>query len=216
MTAPFNREIKNDLTEDGGLSNDPSKQRELRIAVLISGRGSNLAALLKAFANDKQIRIVTVISNNPQAQGLRFATEYGVATKVIEHQLFPSRLEFDRTVTQFLKLNRIDLVCLAGFMRILSDEFVTLWQGRMINIHPSLLPNYRGLNTHQRVLAAGDTLTGCTVHFVAPEVDSGEIILQTQVPIISGDSPETLAARVLTAEHQLYPQAVRLVAQQRL
>ncbi|MDI9409283.1 MAG: phosphoribosylglycinamide formyltransferase [Candidatus Pacebacteria bacterium] len=216
MTAPFDRDHGDYSTREDGMSKNHSPLSQLRLAVMISGRGSNLEALLKAFTDDKTIRIVTVISNDPKAQGLRIAADHGVEARVIDHHQFASRIEFDSAVDEFLIQNRIDLICLAGFMRILSDEFVARWSGKMINIHPSLLPSYRGLNTHERVLAAGESFTGCTVHFVAPEVDSGEIILQVKVPVLAEDSPETLAARVLSAEHRLYPQAVRLIAQQKL
>ena len=216
MTAPFDSGLIENSAQGWKMSKANSLQQQLEVAVMISGRGSNLAALLKAFDKDPQIRIVLVISNDTQAHGLKIAADFGVETLVIDHKNFSSRLEFDRAIDLALKKNRIELLCLAGFMRILSDEFVTAWQGRMINIHPSLLPAYRGLHTHERVLAAGESVSGCTVHFVSPEVDKGEIILQSSVEVMAGDNPDSLAARVLAAEHSLYPAAVRLVAQQKL
>ncbi|MCX8502120.1 MAG: phosphoribosylglycinamide formyltransferase [Alphaproteobacteria bacterium] len=185
----------------------------LRLAVLISGRGSNLGALMKALAAEERLSIVLVISNLADAGGLKIAEQAGIPTVVVEHRDFATRLDFDRELDRLLRSAGIDLLCLAGFMRILTDEFVQKWAGRMINIHPSLLPKYPGLNTHERAIAAGDREAGCTVHFVTALVDQGEIILQARVPIYPDDDRETLAARVLSVEHQIYPQAVRLISQ---
>jgi phosphoribosylglycinamide formyltransferase-1 len=190
--------------------------RKLRIAVLISGRGSNLKALIAACsAPDYPAEIVLVISNIADAAGIVHAREAGVPTEVIPHKDYSFREAFDAVLDARLRETGVELVCLAGFMRVLSDGLVRAWQGRMINIHPSLLPAYKGTHVHERVLAAGEKLSGCTVHYVTPELDSGPAILQAQVPVQAGDTPETLAARVLEAEHSLYPQAVRMLAEAR-
>ncbi|MCX8505002.1 MAG: phosphoribosylglycinamide formyltransferase [Alphaproteobacteria bacterium] len=192
-----------------------------RLAVLISGRGSNLRSLLQEFPplknaeNPKYFNelaeICLVISNRPDAAGLRFAEQASVPRLIIDHQLYPARADFDAALEQALEAAKIDLVCLAGFMRLLTPEFVTRWQDRMINIHPSLLPNYKGLHTHRRVLAAGEPETGCTVHFVRPAMDEGPIIAQSRVAVLPDDTEEILAERVLAAEHLLYPTAIRRV-----
>ena len=184
-----------------------------KVGVLISGRGSNMSALIEA-AKDSSYpaEIVGVLSNRAAAPGLDIARENGIATASLAQSKFPSRDMFEDTMTQILESWEVDFVCLAGFMRILGEDFVTRWQGRMINIHPSLLPAYKGLDTHERVLADGGTEHGCTVHFVAPGLDEGPAILQARVPVLAGDTPETLSARVLAEEHRLYPEALRLLA----
>ena len=184
-----------------------------RVGVLISGRGSNLKALLEACAaHDFPARIVTVISNRPGAPGLAFARQAGIKARTIDHKGFATREAFEQVLHEALQEAGVELVCNAGFMRLLTAGFVHRWQGRQINIHPSLLPAFKGLHTHGRVLAAGVRITGCTVHFVSPEMDSGAIIAQAAVPVLPGDDEDTLAARVLAAEHRLYPHALRLVA----
>lgn len=185
-----------------------------RVAILISGRGSNMAALIAAAkAADYPAEIALVISNIETAAGLETARTAGVATKFISHKVFASREEFDAAVDSALVAARIDLVCLAGFMRIQSEGFVRKWEGRMINIHPSLLPAFKGTRVHEQAIAAGVTITGCTVHFVVPQLDSGPIIAQAAVPVLPGDTAETLAARVLEQEHKLYPAALKLLAE---
>lgn len=180
-----------------------------RVAVLISGRGSNLAALIAA--QSQSWRIALVISNVEGAGGLEKAAAAGIATTVIPHQ-GRTREAFDAQIDAALKAADIEIVCLAGFMRILSDGFVRAWQGRLINIHPSLLPAYRGTRVHERVLAAREALSGASVHFVVPELDAGPVIAQASVPVHPADTPEILAARVLAVEHRLYPRALTLLA----
>ena len=187
---------------------------KLKVGVLISGRGSNLQALLDSCADPAfPAEIALVISNVAGAQGLQRAARAGVPTLVIDHKPFPSRAAFDSEMDKALRAAGIELVCLAGFMRLLSDEFVEGWRGRMINIHPSLLPSFKGMNTHAQALAAGVKIHGCTVHYVTPALDDGPIIARAEVPVLEGDTIETLAARVLEAEHRLYPAALRLVAE---
>jgi phosphoribosylglycinamide formyltransferase 1 len=183
----------------------------LNIAVLISGNGSNLQALLDDVAADPNhpARITLVISNKADAYGLERARARGVATRVISHKDYPTREAFDAALDAVLKEASIQFVCLAGFMRLLTPAFTEQWHGRMINIHPSLLPAYKGLNTHARALADGVSMVGCTVHYVVPEMDAGEIILQARVPVEAGDTAETLQQRVHAAEHHLYPMALR-------
>ena len=188
-----------------------------RVAILISGRGSNMVALIEAAqAKDFPAEIVLVVSNRPDAAGLAFATSSGITTAVVDHKSFASREAFDTALQETLEQARIEIVCLAGFMRLLTTPFVENWRGRMLNIHPSLLPEFKGLDTHARALAAGVKVHGCTVHFVAPEVDSGPIVLQEKVPVLAGDTEETLAARVLAAEHRIYPAALRMLAEGKL
>jgi phosphoribosylglycinamide formyltransferase-1 len=188
----------------------------LKIAVLISGRGSNLKALIEASATpDYPAEIALVISNVADAGGLAHARAAAIPTAIVPHKDYPSREAFDSAIEKRLVESGAELVCLAGFMRILSDDFVRSWQGRLINIHPSLLPDYKGTHVHERVLAAGEPVSGCTVHYVIPELDSGPTILQATVPVKPGDTPDSLAARVLEAEHMLYPQAVRMIAEAR-
>jgi phosphoribosylglycinamide formyltransferase 1 len=188
-----------------------------RVAILISGRGSNMTALIEAAeAKDYPAEIVLVISNRPDAPGLARARSAGVATAVVDHTRFGDEREaFEHALDGELRKNRIDLVCLAGFMRLLTPWFVTRWSGRMLNIHPSLLPQFKGLHTHRRALEAGMKRHGATVHFVVPEMDSGPIVAQDSVAVREGDTEETLAARVLELEHQLYPRALRAVAEGR-
>jgi phosphoribosylglycinamide formyltransferase 1 len=184
-----------------------------RVGVLISGRGSNLQALIDATqAPGYPAEIVLVISNVPSAQGLARAEAAGIPTRTINHKDFASREGFDAALTGALEEAGVELLCNAGFMRLHSEGFVRHWWNRHLNIHPSLLPAFKGLRTHARVLEEGAQLTGCTVHFVRPELDSGPIVAQAEVPVLDGDTPESLAARVLAAEHRLYPHALRLVA----
>jgi phosphoribosylglycinamide formyltransferase-1 len=186
---------------------------KLKLGVLISGRGSNLGALIQA-AKDPAYpaRIALVISNRPEAPGLALAVEAGLPVRVIPHKDYPDRPAFDAALSAALEKAGVELVCLAGFMRLLTPEFVSKWAGRVINIHPSLLPAYKGLHIHERVLAAGESESGCTVHYVSAELDAGPIILQKRVPVLPGDTPETLAARILVQEHICYPEAVRRLA----
>jgi len=184
-----------------------------RVGVLISGRGSNMSALIAATrAADYPAEIVGVLSNRAAAPGLAVAAAEGIATASLAQSKFPSRDMFEDVMTQMLESWDVDIVCLAGFMRILGEDFVNRWEGRMINIHPSLLPLYRGLDTHQRALADGAKVHGCTVHFVTPGLDEGAAILQAEVPVLPGDTPETLSARVLVEEHRIYPLALRMLA----
>jgi phosphoribosylglycinamide formyltransferase 1 len=188
-----------------------------RVAILISGRGSNMVALIDAAkAEDYPAAIVLVVSNRPDAAGLAHAREAGIETTVVDHQQFgEDREAFERALDAQLQQYRIDIVCLAGFMRLLTPSFVERWSGRMLNIHPALLPQFKGLHTHRRALEAGAERHGATVHFVVPEMDSGPIVAQESVPVLRGDTEETLARRVLEAEHRIYPQALRLVAEGR-
>lgn len=185
----------------------------VKIAIFISGRGSNMVSLLKACASPDFPALPTIIiSNTADAQGLKAAQQAGIATAVLVRNDYASRDAYDAALNETLNTAQVELVCLAGFMQILSQEFVKTWRNRMINIHPSLLPAFKGLNTHQRVLERGVKFTGCTVHYVRYEMDTGPIIAQTVVPVLDDDTPETLAARVLEAEHKIYPHALKLVA----
>ena len=184
-----------------------------RVAILISGRGSNMKALVEASQNPTYpAEIALVLANRPSAAGLIFAEAAGIPTCVINHKTHISRDTFDAAIDARLRESKIELVALAGFMRIMTASFVDAWRDRMINIHPSLLPSYKGLHTHERALADGVKIHGCTSHFVRHDVDAGPIIAQAAVPVLEGDTPETLSARVLLAEHQLYPHALQLVA----
>lgn len=184
-----------------------------KVAILISGRGSNMSALIDAAASpDYPAEIVGVLSNRAAAPGLEVAAAHGIATASLAQSKFPMREMFEDTMTQILESWEVDYVCLAGFMRILGEDFVDRWKGRMINIHPSLLPDYKGLHTHERALADGATEHGCTVHFVTPGLDEGPAILQAKVPVLPGDTAESLAARVLVQEHRIYPEALRMLA----
>ncbi len=189
-----------------------------RVAILISGRGSNMVALIAAAkAPDYPAEIALVISNRPDAAGLARAQAEKIPTAVVDHTRYgKDRAAFERALEAELEAHRIELVCLAGFMRLLSPWLVERWRGRMLNIHPALLPAFKGLDTHRRALAAGAKTHGATVHLVVPDVDSGTIVLQEAVPIVAGDTEETLAARVLAVEHHLYPQALKLLAQGRV
>ena len=185
-----------------------------RVGILISGRGSNMSALIEAAkAPDYPAEVVGVLSNRAAAPGLAIAAAEGIATASLAQSRFPSRDMFEDVMTQTLESWGVDIVCLAGFMRILGDDFVNHWAGRMINIHPSMLPLYKGLHTHERALADGATVHGCTVHLVTPGLDEGAPILQAEVPVLPGDTPDTLAARVLVEEHRIYPEALRLLAE---
>lgn len=190
---------------------------KIRLVVLISGRGSNLQAILDGAARGELlVDIRAVISNCPGAYGLERARQAGVPTVTVDHQAFPERQAFEAALRDCIDAEHPELVILAGFMRILSPEFVAHYGGRMLNIHPSLLPKYRGLHTHERALAAGECEHGASVHFVIPAVDSGPVIIQARVPVLPGDDPATLAARVLEKEHRIYPLAIRWFAEGRV
>lgn len=185
-----------------------------RIVILISGRGSNMEAIVEACRRDGwPAEVVAVVSNRPEAAGLAYAAEQGIATAVVDHRAFPSRDAFDDALAQQIDAFSPDLLVMAGFMRILGAAFVARYEGRMLNIHPSLLPAFPGLNTHRRAIDAGCTEAGATVHFVTAELDHGPIVAQVAVPILPGDDERTLAARVLAQEHRLYPDAVRRVVE---
>lgn len=193
-----------------------SEARRLPIVVLISGSGSNLQAVIDAVQSGLPVDIRAVISNKAEAYGLERARRAGIPTRVLNHKDYADRASYDAALAQLIDDSKAELVVLAGFMRILSDGFVRRYEGRMLNIHPSLLPRHRGLDTHARALAAGDDEHGATVHFVSPELDAGPVILQARVPVEPGDSPESLAARVLHEEHRIYPEAIRWFAEGRL
>ncbi len=187
-----------------------------KIAILISGRGSNMAALIEACKDDAYpADVALVISNRPDALGLEIARAADIPTRVIEHGDFDSREEFDAAMTAALAAAEVRLICLAGFMRLLSAEFCQRWRDSLINVHPSLLPAFKGLHVHERMLETGVRIAGCTVHFVRPEMDEGPILVQAAVAIAADDTPETLAARILVQEHRIYPLAVRLIAEGR-
>ncbi|KQQ00398.1 phosphoribosylglycinamide formyltransferase [Methylobacterium sp. Leaf121] len=184
-----------------------------RVAILISGRGSNMVSLIEAArAPDYPAEIVLVLSNRPDAAGLGRARAAGIPARAIDHKAFPDRARFDAALQAELDEAGIELIVLAGFMRILTDAFVEAWGGRMINIHPSLLPLFKGTHTHERALDAGVRLHGCTVHYVVPELDAGPIVAQAAVPVLPGDDADTLSARVIVQEHRLYPAALALIA----
>jgi phosphoribosylglycinamide formyltransferase-1 len=184
-----------------------------RVAILISGRGSNMMALVEAArAPGYPAEIASIIASRPDAAGLAWAKAQGLPTVAIDHKSYAAREAFDDAVHAALTEARADLIALAGFMRIQSAAFVQKWQGRQLNIHPSLLPLFKGLQPHKQALEAGVKISGCTVHFVTEEMDSGPIVAQAAVPVLDGDTPETLAARILVAEHKLYPHALALVA----
>ena len=191
--------------------------RKLRLAVLISGRGSNLQALLDQSASGElSAEVVAVISNQPGVYGLERARQAGVPALELDHQRFADRPGFEAALIELIDRYQPDLVILAGFMRLLTAGFTEHYQGRLLNIHPSLLPKFRGLHTHERAIAAGETEHGATIHFVTAELDGGPLIVQARVPVLPGDDPEVLAARVLAQEHRLYPQAIRWFAEGRL
>ncbi|XP_049714489.1 trifunctional purine biosynthetic protein adenosine-3 isoform X1 [Elephas maximus indicus] len=207
-------QVNGSMLENGSLENHGSVQpQRARVAVLISGTGSNLQALIDSTrAPGSSADITIVISNKAAVAGLDKAKRAGIPTRVINHKLYKSRVEFDNAIDQVLEEFSTDIVCLAGFMRILSGPFVRKWNGRMLNIHPSLLPSFKGSNAHEQALEAGVTVTGCTVHFVAEDVDAGQIILQEAVPVKRGDTVATLSERVKVAEHRIFPTALQLVA----
>jgi phosphoribosylglycinamide formyltransferase-1 len=188
------------------------------IVILISGRGSNMESLINSVTDGALagVRIAAVISNRPDAAGLKIAEMQDIPTRIVDHQQFADRAAFDAALAEAIEAYTPDLVVLAGFMRILTDEFVRRFEGRLINIHPSLLPSFPGLHTHRRALAEGVKVHGCTVHFVTPMLDHGPIIVQAVVPVLDGDDEAALAARVLSQEHQVYPLAVRWFAEERL
>ncbi|MFT3732267.1 MAG: phosphoribosylglycinamide formyltransferase [Hyphomicrobium sp.] len=187
--------------------------KKKRTAILISGRGSNMRSLVEAArADDYPAEIVLVGSNRPNAAGVAWAVEHGLSTVVIDHKSYGSRADFERALQSALDSHGVELIALAGFMRLMTPEFVEHWRDRMINIHPSLLPSFKGLNTHEQAIAAGVKIAGCTVHYVRPEMDAGPIIAQAAVPVLSRDTADTLAARILKVEHRVYPAALRLVA----
>ena len=189
----------------------------MKLAVLISGRGSNLQSLIDACADDAfPASITLVMSNKADAYGLERARDAGLATKALSHKDFEDRTTFDAAMTEIIEESGADMVCLAGFMRLLSDEFVHHWRDRLINIHPSLLPSFKGLHVHERAIEAGARFSGCTVHYVRPAMDEGPIIAQAVVPILQNDTPDDLAARILAQEHTIYPLAVKLIAEGRV
>jgi phosphoribosylglycinamide formyltransferase 1 len=189
-----------------------------RVAILISGRGANMSALIEAAKKPcYPAEITLVISNRPDAAGLQRATSEKIATAVVDHTQFgKDREQFERAVQAVLEVNRVEIICLAGFLRVFTPWFVSRWNGRMINIHPALLPSFKGLNTHARALEAGVKIHGATVHFVVPEMDSGPAIAQGALAVRDDDTAESLAARVLAIEHKIYPLALRLVAEGRV
>jgi phosphoribosylglycinamide formyltransferase-1 len=187
-----------------------------RVAILISGRGSNMAALIEDAKHERYCEIAAVLSNRPGAAGLEFAAQNGIPTVALDHKKFATREAFDLALGAELRARKIDFVALAGFMRILTPKFADDWRGQLVNIHPSLLPAFPGTRVHEQVLAAGVAITGATVQFVVPQLDSGPIIGQAAVPVMVGDTPETLAARVLEAEHKLYPLCLRMVCDGRV
>jgi len=189
----------------------------VKVGVLISGRGSNLQALIDACAEpDFPAEIACVISNVSDVEGLRRAARAGIPAHTVAHGTFAGRESFDMAMDTILRRANVAIVCLAGFMRVLSDRFVEDWLGRLINIHPSLLPAFKGLDVHRRVVESGARISGCTVHFVVPELDSGPIIAQAALPVLPADTEDALAARTLLAEHTLYPLALKLLAENRV
>ncbi|WP_300392395.1 phosphoribosylglycinamide formyltransferase [Henriciella sp.] len=187
----------------------------LRLAILISGRGSNMEQLLKAACEDTYpAKAVLVLSNRTNAEGLETARAHGVAAKAVPHKDYADRESFEHALDAALREHDVDIIALAGFMRVLTPWFVRRWEGRMLNIHPSLLPKYPGLETHKRAIEAGDEEAGCSVHWVSEGVDEGNVIAQARVPILADDTPQTLADRVLVEEHTLYPHALALACEQ--
>jgi len=194
-----------------------AEKKRTPVAILISGRGSNMMALVEACADPAfPARVVLVLSNEPQAAGLTWARDRGLPTALVNHRHYPNREAFDAALDARLREVGARIVCLAGFMRLLTPGFVARWPDRLLNIHPSLLPAFRGLHSHERALDAGVRLHGCTVHLVSPEMDSGTIVAQAAVPVRADDTPDSLAARVLEQEHRIYPLALRLLAEGRL
>ena len=187
------------------------------VVILISGRGTNLQAIVdEVRAGKLSVELRAVISNNPDAAGLKQARAAGLHTEVVDHRAYPTRAAFEQALAQTIDRHAPKLVALAGFMRILGRDFIEHYHGRLINIHPSLLPKYPGLDTHARAIAAGEAQHGASVHFVIPNVDAGPVILQAAVPVLPNDTPETLAKRVLGEEHRIYPLAIRWFAEGRL
>ena len=187
----------------------------MRTAILISGRGSNMNALIEAARTPGYAaEIAFVLADNPDAGGLAIARAEGIDARAVDRKAHATRAAFEAGLQARLEAARIELICLAGFMRVLSPDFVAAWEGRILNIHPSLLPDLKGLHTHERALAEGRREHGCTVHFVSAELDAGPILLQARVPVLPGDTPESLAARVLTEEHTIYSQALDRVARE--
>ena len=187
-----------------------------RVGVLISGSGSNMKALVAAsLLVDAPYDIACVISNMPEAGGISWARDQGITTQVINHKDHPTRESFDAALNAYLQSQNLDVIACAGFMRVMTPLLIAPWRGRMLNIHPSLLPLYKGLHTHARAIAAGDKEGGCTVHLVTEDLDAGPILAQARVPILPGDTPQALAARVLIEEHRLYPQALAEFANQK-
>lgn len=190
-----------------------SNQQKLKLAVFVSGNGSNLQSIIDACRIDNfPAEIGLVIANKTESFGLVRAAQAGIPTRIVSHKDFPTRELFEEQLLLTLRDFEIDLICLAGFMRVLTPHFIAPWLGRLINIHPSLLPKYKGLHTHERAITAGDKEAGCTTHFVSAEVDEGEVILQRSVPIFQNDTPDLLAKRVLKEEHILYPETIKLMA----
>ncbi|AXF09904.1 phosphoribosylglycinamide formyltransferase [Paraburkholderia graminis] len=188
-----------------------------KLVILISGRGSNMEAIVRACADEGwAAQVAAVIANRPDAAGLAFAASHGIATAVVDHRQFPDRERFDAALAEQIDSFSPDLVALAGFMRVLTDGFVDRYAGRMLNVHPSLLPSFPGLKTHQQALDAGVRLHGASVHFVTSQLDHGPIVVQSAVPVVAGDTPATLAERVLATEHIIYPRAVRWFVEGRL
>jgi phosphoribosylglycinamide formyltransferase-1 len=185
-----------------------------KIVILISGRGSNMEAIIRAQIPGAEVS--AVIANRPDAEGLAFAVDQGIVTQVVDHKAYPSREAFDAALADAIDAHRPDLVVLAGFMRVLTDAFVTRYAGRLFNIHPSLLPSFPGLHTHRKALEAGVRVHGATVHFVTPTLDCGPVVIQAAVPVLPGDDEAALARRVLEQEHRIYPQAVRWFVDGRL
>lgn len=187
---------------------------KLKLGVMISGSGTNLQAIIDACAeSDYPAEIKVVISNRPEAKGLDRAEKAGIKAVCIDHKKYETREAFEDAVHACLKEHKVELVCLAGFMRILNAEFVNRWRDKMINIHPSLLPSYKGLHTHARAIEDGVRFGGCTIHYVRPEMDNGPILMQAAIPIDQDETPESLAHKTLTYEHQMYPEAIRLIAE---
>lgn len=188
--------------------------KKLKLGIMISGRGSNMRAIIEACRlPDFPAEVAMVVSNKGDAAGLILAHNCSIETRHVDAKKFADKDSYEAEITSLFSDMGVDLICLAGYMRILGDGFVSHWQGKLINIHPSLLPKYKGLDTHQRALDSGDAEAGCTVHYVVPELDSGEIIAQTSVPIEDGETVDSLRQKVLTAEHKLYPAAIKMIAE---
>lgn len=187
---------------------------DFNLAIFISGRGSNMAALIEAAQTpDYPAKIALVISNNPDAPGLKIAEDANIPTAIIDHRAYDTKQDFENALQACLKQYPVDLICLAGFMRLLSADFVSDWQNKIVNIHPSLLPSFKGLDPHQQAIDTGVCVSGCTVHFVTAEMDGGPILSQACVPVFPEDNAKTLASRVLTAEHRLYAQTIKWIAE---